>query len=807
MKVFQFLRNRSIRTKLIILASLSGFLALLLASTVFILNDLSRLRESQNKQLQTQAELLAYNSAAALQSHDARTAQQFLDSLKQQPTAVSGALYDASGNMLAEYRAKPTIELPSAASWQSDPHANAADRLQVHLPVLHEGQRVGSIYLSATDDDFQAQMWEYIRSAGLVMAYSVAVSILISYVLQRGLSRPILQLSQVAKSITKRGDYSLRVHHDSRDEIGALYQSFNEMLAQVESSKRALRQARDELEIRVLDRTAQLTQEIAERERVQADLVHAKDAAEAANRAKSEFLANMSHEIRTPLNAILGFSDLLRRGADETADERQDFLDTVHRSGKHLLDLINDILDLSKIEAGQMQVEQLRCSPYQIISEVASLMRVRAKEKGLSLDYNWCDRVPETIVTDPARLRQLLLNLVGNAIKFTACGGVQIIARLLDEQSEPRLQIQVIDTGIGIPADKQSMIFDPFSQADSSVTRRFGGTGLGLAICRHIAQALGGEIDVESKPGHGSIFTVTLATGSLQGIALLEGPASDIMPPKRNVQAADRITSLPDLRILVVEDGETNRKLIHLLLTRAGARVVTAENGKAGLELALYEDFDLVLMDMQMGVMDGYTAVAQLRALGVTTPVIALTAHAMKDDEQKCLAAGCSGYLTKPIDADRLMSVIQAEFSGRPPHDAPAVAPPANRSPQPLMSTLPADDADFQAIVAEFVERLDEKMADMQAAVRHQDWDTLSQLAHWLKGSGGSAGFQALTDAASVLELALREGGETRISAAFQKLGALCSRIPKPLAAFSSATRDVPTEQRIFPREASLVPA
>jgi len=379
--------------------------------------------------------------------------------------------------------------------------------------------------------------------------------------------------------------------------------------------------------------------------------------AEGANRAKSEFLANMSHEIRTPLNGILGFADLLAKGFVQSETDRQEYLHHIQTSGRHLLTLINDILDLSKIEAGQLTLERVTCSPHEIISEVFSVLRVEAQTKGLSLTCNWSGAVPKTIVTDPVRLRQLLMNVAGNAIKFTGEGSIRVDAKLDQSGQEPLLLIKVVDTGIGIPPDKLENIFDPFVQSDSSVTRRFGGTGLGLTISRRIVTALGGDITVDSELGVGTTFTFTAATGSLSGIEMLAAPPTDALTGKSVVPSADKWT-MPSAKVLLVEDGAINRKLIVAVLSKAGIDMTTAEDGQLGVERALQEDFDLILMDMQMPIMDGYAATSRLRQEGLTIPIIALTAHAMKGDEAKCKAAGCTGYLAKPIDMDGLLETV-----------------------------------------------------------------------------------------------------------------------------------------------------
>jgi PAS domain S-box-containing protein len=288
------------------------------------------------------------------------------------------------------------------------------------------------------------------------------------------------------------------------------------------------------------------------------ELSKSKEEAEAANRAKSEFLARMSHEIRTPMNAILGFTDVLRRGFDCDRQERQDYLNTIHASGQYLLNIINDILDLSKVEAGKLETELLRVSPVQLISEVVSVLRVRAQEKGIALEYVLGSAMPQTILTDSVRLRQMLMNLLGNAIKFTEIGGVKVVARLVQSHDKPKFVFEVIDTGIGIAKEGLDKIFQPFAQADTSITRRFGGTGLGLTICQRFADLLGAQLSVESEVGVGSIFTLTLDPGSLEGVPILD-PQAAVQPPDSTPQQTEANVQLSGLRVLVVDDGNENR--------------------------------------------------------------------------------------------------------------------------------------------------------------------------------------------------------------------------------------------------------
>jgi len=412
-------------------------------------------------------------------------------------------------------------------------------------------------------------------------------------------------------------------------------------------------------------------------------------AAEAANRAKSEFLANMSHEIRTPMTAILGFSDVLLGSA--TDRERLDAAATIKQNGEYLLGIINDILDLSKIEAGKLEVEHVQCSPYQILSEVVSLMRVRANAKNLTLEFECDGPIPQSIQSDPTRLRQILINLTGNAVKFTEVGEVRLVARLLDaEFDEPKMQFEVVDSGIGMTEEQIAGLFKPFHQADTSTTRKFGGTGLGLTISRRLAGKLGGDIAVKSTLGEGSTFTVTVGSGPLDGVKLLAGPTEAQLPTDLDENPSAPMAKL-DCRALLAEDGADNQRLIAFLLKKAGAEVAVADNGETARDLALAArdegtPFDVILMDMQMPVMDGYDATSRLREAGYTGPIIALTAHTMSTDRDKCLSAGCDGYMTKPIDQKELISMV-AEYAHREElhkeGDAPAIqGRPSSRVPR-----------------------------------------------------------------------------------------------------------------------------
>jgi len=400
-------------------------------------------------------------------------------------------------------------------------------------------------------------------------------------------------------------------------------------------------------------------------------------AAEAASRAKSEFLANMSHEIRTPMTAILGFTEVLQENLGkccttcpqhkvcEMREDNATYMETICDNGQYLLHLINEILDLARIEEGKLAVSEASCSVVQVVADVVELLQAQAQSKGLSLHTEFTYPFPATITTDPHRLKQILINLVGNAIKFTERGCVRITSRLHQpKQNKPQLQLAVTDTGIGMSEEEVKRVFEPFAQADTSARRCFGGTGLGLAISRRMAEKLGGSITVTSAPGKGSSFCLTIDPGPLEHTRMLHSAEGSVLPAVRLARpvSAAAETKL-DCRLLLVEDGPDNQRLISLLLKKAGAEVTLAANGQIAVEKAAAaraagKPFDLILMDMQMPVMDGYQATRQLRAEGYVGPIVALTAHAMKGDREKCLAAGCDDFLTKPIQRNTLLEVV-----------------------------------------------------------------------------------------------------------------------------------------------------
>ena len=616
----------SIRQKLTRIIMVTSSVALLLASALFMGNSVLTARRGMVNDLSDLAKVVGANCIAPLQFDDPKAAGDTLSSLRSRPSITHAGLYDQDGHLFAQYvrpdsdGAAPLDAAPPVARARF-----AAGHLTLSVPLVTDGARIGTICLQSDMRDMNAQL---LREAGIVAATllaSVLVAFLLSSQMQRLISGPILELANTAKVVADSENYSIRAPLASRDEIGYLTRRFNEMLAQIEARDAALHEAN-------------------------LHLVHSERDAQAASQTKSDFLANMSHELRTPLNAIIGYSEMLSEDAQDGGhDEFIPDLEKIHSAGKHLLALINDILDLSKIEAGKMElyVEEFQIAP--MVQDVVTTIQPLVRKKDNRLEVR-CPEALGVMCSDMTKIRQALFNLLSNASKFTQAGVITL--EVTREAAGDAVLFRVSDTGIGMSAEQMGRLFQAFSQADASTTRKYGGTGLGLAITRHFCRMMGGDVSVDSEEGRGTTFTLRLP-------ARVQAAGGD--PSERAAEAAapDADVGAAGLRpVLVIDDDATSRDLLQRLVSREGLPVVTAASGEEGLRLARELRPAAITLDVMMPGMDGWAVLAALKSAPdlCDIPVIMIT---IVDDRSLGYALGASDYLTKPVDRDRLAALLQ----------------------------------------------------------------------------------------------------------------------------------------------------
>ncbi|MFN0060570.1 MAG: ATP-binding protein [Planctomycetota bacterium] len=637
--------------------------ALLVAGITLLIIGFIQVRARVTQDLFVEADLTAGYVSAPLAFDQPTDAAKALAMLNADAAILCAEVKKIDGSTFATY-ARPNAGEAYRHLASTEPLHHGARfagrELIVTRPVEQSGKQVGWLVLVQNLDEIYVDLGLRACILIVVQLAAAAMAYLLAAKLQRRISEPILHLSATAQQVSEQHDFSLRAHKRSPDEIGALTDTFNAMLTEIEARDAELKQANEALEGRVKDRTN--------------DLKTALEAADSANNAKSQFLANMSHEIRTPMTAILGYADML---LDSTLSEseRVDGIETIRRNGSHLLTVINDILDFSKIEAGKLSIENIEYSPAEVLFEVQQLLMPRAQAKGLKFEIEASRDLPSSALGDPTRLRQILLNLLSNAIKFTKHGEVRVTASVLEiDGATPQLAFEVRDTGMGMTKEQVAQLFKPFSQADGSMSRRFGGTGLGLAISRNLALMLGGDISVASATGAGTVFTLRIRYQKL-ATRLIRKPRSSVENSQRGV-GAPRLaaTTLCDpadealvdpatTRVLLAEDGIDNQRLFGAYLRKAGYTLDVANDGRHAYESLIAaaranRPFTLLVTDMQMPEMDGYTLVSRLRSEGFRLPIIALTANAMASDRARCLDAGCDEFLTKPLKRAELLEMV-----------------------------------------------------------------------------------------------------------------------------------------------------
>jgi signal transduction histidine kinase/CheY-like chemotaxis protein/HPt (histidine-containing phosphotransfer) domain-containing protein len=658
---------------------------------------------------------------------------------------------NSSGEVAVRYESK-------AASPPLEPERHIkikAGIITVWQPVVL-GDLVGWIrtrYTLHRIEAVKAQIWLHNASLGSIV---VVVTILLFYLYLR---RPFHLIEQSAKFADELDVYAGQQIpvNKNYEELNRLTSALNRTSKNLEEKNEAIsekireqQRLTDELELRVSERTAELSV--------------ARDEAINANRSKSEFLANMSHEIRTPLTAVIGFAESLL-DSGQSIEERVDSINRIIQAGNHLLRIINEILDLSKIEANRLEIEYIPFSLVNVFRDIYSLVKLQTMEKGLSFKITYETPVPRQIKSDPVRLKQILINLCNNAIKFTREGSINI--KVSSDTVAEILTVKVIDSGIGLTQEQLAKLFRPFSQADASTTRKYGGTGLGLHLSKQLAEKLGGTLIVESVPDVGSCFTLTISTGLLNNVEMLATcPDFEHLDTVQNRQKKQLYLRG---RVLLTEDNQDNQRLVSLILKRMGVEYEIANNGKEAIAKAGNEHFDVILMDVQMPIMDGLTATSLLRQQGYTGPIVALTANAMRQEKQDCYDAGCNEVCTKPIDYAAFSKVL-SRYLGKAEVSAPGTS-------QPIVSTLFADEPELADLILEFVKKLPDMIKNIETSYAAEKMEELRQEVHTLKGTGGNFGYAELFELAKRIEFEIVAGNREEIGVLINSLVDVAKRI------------------------------
>jgi signal transduction histidine kinase/CheY-like chemotaxis protein/HPt (histidine-containing phosphotransfer) domain-containing protein len=930
----QWLRHLPIKAKLVVIILLTTVAALAVESIGFVVYERLRVRQELVSDLGSLARIVADRTTAAITFNDDRVALETLAALKARRAVTAACLYDGEGRIFARYDSgeEAAFSFPVGASFTSQARIEA-DHLHVIEPVVMDGAPIGSVFIRVSLREMNLLWQKFLLMTALIALVTGIVALGLASRLQRLVSRPLERLTGTVQAIAAQKDYTLRAVQESRDEVGALVNAFNEMVGTIEArdrelqtanqrlaaSEEALKASNEDLEQRVAERTNRLTESNRKLTELATEAAAAREAAEAANLSKSQFLANMSHEIRTPMNAILGMLYLALKS--ELTPSLHNHLTKAQGAAHSLLGIINDILDFSKIEAGKLEIEHIEFGLDAVLEQLTDSIGFQAEQKGIEFLIRYDVAIPPTLVGDPLRLGQVLLNLCGNAVKFTEQGEVELALRCVNAtETELTLQVCVRDSGIGMSQEIQERLFQKFTQADQSTTRRFGGTGLGLAISKNLVEMMGGRIWIEdSRPGRGSTicFTVRLAIAQqaqarrrelveqagplLKGIRILAVDDNEVsreilaemlrffqievalaqsgqaallklqeaverpfdlvlmdwrMPGMNGDEATQRIHrdaaiprkpkvvmvtaygredvirlaeqagvdgflikpvspstlldtilsvlgrgrilgregnerrtesaaanapgSFAGARLLLVEDNEINREFAVELLHSYGIEVDEAVNGEEAVAMVQRRNYDGVLMDIQMPVMDGLEAARQIRALAGTPgresfsglPIIAMTALAMAHDTEKSQAAGMNDHVTKPVSPDRLLAVLKKWIKpvpGRPEVLPAAPSAPAAALPADLLALSSLDAAEgirriggkvesYRKQLRRFREHYPDATARLQRILAEQGSRQAEEYCHALKGVAGNVGATRLYQAVSDIDRLLKQG-------------------------------------------------
>jgi len=644
------LQNLSIRRKLTLITMLTSSIALILASVSFLIYDLVAFRHLLSQDLMTQAEIIGYNSAGAMEFKDVPAATATLSALTAKEDIVAAVLYTPSEKIFAFYfRGNTSTPSYLPSRLQQKGYRFQGGYLEVFHDVSLNGEHVGTLFLQSDMRQWSLRAKRYANILIIFVLVSGLFALFVSSKLQGLISKPILHLEDTMRMVSSNKNYAVRAVKTYSDEIGRLIDGFNTMLSEIQQRDTALQSTNGELKTR----TQELEEEVFQRKQAQEELLKAKHVAEEANRAKSTFLANMSHELRTPLNAIIGYSEMLEEETRDTGKvENVQDLKKIQTAGKHLLSLINDVLDLSKIEAGKMGLHLETFDVSQVIEEMVTTLQSAAAKNANSIHVHLAENV-NTMRADVTKVRQILFNLLSNACKFTDHGTISMDVDQIKVEERDWIQFRVSDTGIGISAKQKENLFQEFAQADPSIARKYGGTGLGLAITHRFVQLMKGRINVESEPEKGASFTVQLPA---QGV--IETAESAPSEGASDASAAFSETKTNLDTILVIDDDPSVRDLMSRFLTKLDFHVVAAANGEEGFRLAKQIRPLLITLDVVMPECDGWTVLNRLKSDSelAEIPVIMVT---VVDNEARGLDLGASNYLIKPVERDRLAVLVE----------------------------------------------------------------------------------------------------------------------------------------------------
>ncbi len=727
-------KDLSIRIKIVSLLGATSLVSLLLSGLIFFAYDKSQYEISTLRELNILAEIVGNNAEASIIYEHQLSANEILGTLVANKNIKIARIYNPDRTLFAEYLSDSTYAETNIDFIASkDTFAFQDNALLINRHIFFDNEDIGSIFLYSGLDDYSQRINNFIKVFIIILVTAFIISLLISIWLQQLISKPIINLTNIMQQVSENSNYSVRIKQTGNDEIGQLITGFNTMISRINEQNHALSIAKEQ--------------------------------AETSAKIKEEFLANMSHEIRTPMNGIMGMAKLL---ADTNLNsEQNEYLENILISTKNLLTIINDILDFSKIEAGKLEFEKIEFNLFELLNRIEQIYKEQAKSKNLFFKINIGDRVPEFIIGDPTRLNQILLNLLGNAVKFTQKGGISLVTKVIkQDKKQSTISFVVNDTGIGITKNKIKHIFSSFSQASSATTRKFGGTGLGLTISKKLTELQGGTLTVESTENKGSSFYLT--------ITYKHGNGNVISKTKKH-STTEFDTTATDIKILLAEDNEINQLFVKKILSNKFS-VTIASNGVKAIEAIKKQDFNLILMDLHMPEMDGYEATKKIREMSDSNksniPIIALTAAAIKGEKEKCISAGMNGYLSKPFDPDDLFSIIFDFLKNKKILDANKTVSYTKKKTNisenykyvdlTYIKSIGEGDNNFQnELIDIFKNQIPVLINQLSETLKSKDYKKLGEIAHKAKSSVAMLGIDTLKQDMETLENNAKTGINT----------------------------------------------